>query len=122
MLDSDLYLSEDHLTEKQHQKILIFLFLDDRFIMFHSFTVPNSLFMLQIKNSLFVYLTGLRMSRTLGAFAIFCILSVSVFGKDSKSAATTERPKTFRRLIPADVLRGNYVKHDMWIFQFFPYL
>lgn len=62
------------------------------------------------------------MSNTLGIFAIFCILSVTVFGKDSKAAATSERPKTFRRLIPADVLRGNYVKHDTWIFQLFPCL
>lgn len=45
---------------------------------------------------------------------IFLCLSVAVLtlgitaAEDKKDAAATERPRTFRRLIPADVLRGTY--------------
>jgi hypothetical protein len=40
------------------------------------------------------------------------VLAVAVFAaEDKKDAASPERPKTFRRLIPADVLRGTYSEH-----------
>jgi hypothetical protein len=38
------------------------------------------------------------------------VLAVSA-AEDKKDAAAPERPKTFRRLIPADVLRGTYSEH-----------
>jgi hypothetical protein len=34
--------------------------------------------------------------------------------EDKKDATATERPKTFRRLIPADVLRGTYLDHNIY--------
>lgn len=39
-------------------------------------------------------------------FVVFALLFVVSFGDEE--AATKERPKTFQRLIPADVLRGNF--------------
>jgi hypothetical protein len=36
------------------------------------------------------------------------VLAVAVSAAEDKKDAATERPKTFRRLIPADVLRGTY--------------
>ncbi|XP_065220854.1 uncharacterized protein LOC135845907 [Planococcus citri] len=46
------------------------------------------------------------MSRVLAALVVLCVLTVNVLCADEKAAeATGDRPKTFRRLIPADVLR-----------------
>jgi len=43
------------------------------------------------------------------AFVVFALLAISVFGAEEKTepsaAADGDRPKTFKRLIPADVLR-----------------
>lgn len=48
------------------------------------------------------------MSRVLEALVVLCVLTVDVLCVDEKAAeATGDRPKTFRRLIPADVLRGE---------------
>ncbi|XKL65964.1 hypothetical protein PGB90_009384 [Kerria lacca] len=44
----------------------------------------------------------IRMNRVLKALVILCILAINVNCKDEEK---DERPKTFRRLIPADVLR-----------------
>jgi hypothetical protein len=50
----------------------------------------------------------------------FLCLSVAVLAvvvsaaEDKKDATATERPKTFRRLIPADVLRGMYPNHNIY--------
>jgi hypothetical protein len=49
----------------------------------------------------------------------FLCLSVAVLAvavsaaEDKKDATATDRPKTFRRLIPADVLRGKYPEHNI---------
>lgn len=48
------------------------------------------------------------MNRILNALVILCILAVNVFCKDETKPETEEAPRTFRRLIPADVLRGKY--------------
>lgn len=45
------------------------------------------------------------MNRILNALVILCILAVNVFCKDETKPETEEAPRTFRRLIPADVLR-----------------
>lgn len=49
------------------------------------------------------------------AFVVFALLAVSVYGAEEKkeeaAAAAATAPdghKTFKRLIPADVLRGTY--------------
>lgn len=49
------------------------------------------------------------------AFVVFALLAVSVYGAEEKkedaaaaAAAAPEGHKTFKRLIPADVLRGTY--------------
>lgn len=47
------------------------------------------------------------MSRILEALVVLCVLTVHVLSADEKVTETAERPKTFRRLIPADVLRGE---------------
>lgn len=47
------------------------------------------------------------MSRILDALVILCILAVNVFGKDDAKPESDDQLKTFRRLIPADVLRGK---------------
>jgi hypothetical protein len=53
----------------------------------------------------------------------FLCLSVAVLAaavsaaEDKKDATATDRPKTFRRLIPADVLRGKCLdqKAPQWV-------
>jgi len=49
------------------------------------------------------------MAKSLNTFFLFSLVLCSVYGAEEKTkenlSATTERPKTFRRLIPADVLR-----------------
>ncbi len=47
------------------------------------------------------------MSRIVETVAILCLLTVNAIAKDSAKPDADERPKTYQRLIPADVLRGN---------------
>ena len=57
------------------------------------------------------------MSRTLEALVILCIVAVNMsLGKDEKPAAeNSEGPKTYRRLIPADVLRGKSCSQKIFL-------
>lgn len=46
-------------------------------------------------------------------FVVFALLAVAVFGADEKkeepkAVEDPDAPKTFKRLIPADVLRGMF--------------
>lgn len=61
---------------------------------------------------------GIRHINKMKVFIVLALLAVAVYGAEEKKeetkaatpatpAADGERPKTFKRLIPADVLRGK---------------